>query len=114
MELLERTPYLNQFGDLLRQTACGTGRLVLLGGEAGVGKTALVRRFCDDVGGAARVLTGVCDPLSTPRPLGPLLDIAAVVGGDLDHLARVAARRERLFGAFLAELSSGPGRGPRP
>ena len=107
MELLERTPYLTELGGLLRQAADGQGHVAFLGGEAGVGKTSLVRRFCDDAREAARVLTGACDPLSTPRPLGPLLDIAAVVGGELDRLVASAARREQVFGAFLAELSGG-------
>lgn len=75
-----------------------------MGGEAGVGKTALVRRFCDDAQAAARVLTGACDPLSTPRPLGPLLDIDAALGGELGPLLRTV-ERARLFGAFLADLS---------
>jgi DNA-binding CsgD family transcriptional regulator/tetratricopeptide (TPR) repeat protein len=47
------------------------GRLILVGGEAGVGKTALVRTFAE----GRQVLWGACDPLHTPRPLGPLLDI---------------------------------------
>ncbi|MGH2562862.1 MAG: ATP-binding protein, partial [Thermomicrobiales bacterium] len=87
MELLERTPYLRELDGLLREAAAGRGRLVLLGGEAGVGKTSLVRRFASEAHPTARVLAGACDPLSTPRPLGPLLDIAAAVGGDLGRLA---------------------------
>jgi MoxR-like ATPase len=47
---------------------------VVVGGEAGVGKTALLRRFCD--AHATRVLWGACEPLRTPRPLGPFLDVA--------------------------------------
>ncbi|MGH2531132.1 MAG: ATP-binding protein [Thermomicrobiales bacterium] len=108
MELLERTSYLTELGSLLRLAAGGQGRLVFLGGEAGVGKTALARRFCHDAGPTARVLAGACDPLSTPSPLGPLLDIAAAVGGELDHLARTAGPRSRIFGAFLAELGGSP------
>ncbi len=109
MELLERTSYLTELGGLLREAAGGQGCLVLLGGEAGVGKTALVRRFCAEARGHARVLLGACDPLSTPRPLGPLLDIAAAVGGDLERLVHAAARRDELYGAVLAELAAGPG-----
>ena len=55
----------------------GRGSLVFVGGEAGVGKTALVRRFADELGEAASVLWGGCDPLLTPPPLGPILEIAA-------------------------------------
>jgi predicted ATPase len=64
--LLEREAYLEVL-------AGPPGRLVLVGGEAGVGKTALVREFVT----GRRVLWGTCDPLQTPRPLGPLRDVAA-------------------------------------
>jgi hypothetical protein len=41
MELLEREPFLTEFDRLLVEAAAGQGRLVFVGGEAGVGKTAL-------------------------------------------------------------------------
>src|SRR5688500_6134498 len=77
MELLERTPLLSELGALLREAASGRGALALVGAEAGGGKSALVGRFCAEARGSARILVGACDPLATPRPLGPLLDIAA-------------------------------------
>ena len=65
--------------ELLREARAGAregrGSLVFIGGEAGVGKTALVRRFADELGGAASVLWGGCDPLLTPPPLGPILEM---------------------------------------
>jgi DNA-binding CsgD family transcriptional regulator len=87
--LLERGPQLHSLNGYLGDAALGQGRVVLVHGEAGVGKTALVRRFCADA--QARVLWGACDPLSTPRPLGPFVDIAEDVGGQLaDTVARGA------------------------
>ena len=74
--LLERESCLDALDQSLAEAAGGHGRLVLVYGEAGVGKTALVRRFCDDQE-PRHVLCGVCDPLFTPRPLGPLLDLVA-------------------------------------
>jgi DNA-binding NarL/FixJ family response regulator len=59
------------------------GRVVLVGGEAGVGKTSLVRRFCDQRPRSVRLLWGACDPLFTPRPLGPFLDMADAGLGEL-------------------------------
>jgi len=56
------------------------GRVVLVSGEAGAGKTTLLRAFCRD---RERVLWGGCEPLFTPRPLGPLLDIAEILGNGL-------------------------------
>ena len=49
---------------------------MLICGESGIGKTALVEAFRPQVKGA-RWLWGGCDGLLTPRPLGPLFDIAA-------------------------------------
>jgi MoxR-like ATPase len=57
---------------------------VLVAGEAGVGKTALVRAFTRDAG--VHVLAGACDALFTPRPLSPLFDIAHQATGALRGL----------------------------
>ena len=67
-ELLERGDLL---AELERARAEG-GRMVFLGGEAGVGKTALVRAFAAGVGGVVR---GSCENLAAPSPLGPFLDL---------------------------------------
>jgi DNA-binding CsgD family transcriptional regulator len=70
------------------------GRLILIGGEAGVGKTALVRAFTE----GRDVLWGACDPLHTPRPLGPLLDIGLR-----------ESTPPALAGALLERLREAPG-----
>jgi len=80
-------------------------RLILIGGEAGVGKTALVREFA----AGRRVLWGACDPLLTPRPLGPLLDVAEAAGGELLAAAEAGARPAALVAALLRELRASPG-----
>lgn len=105
MELVER-------GGLLealirhREEACrGQGALVFLGGEAGVGKTVLVDELTR-ASNAERVWTSACDPMSTPRALGPLFDIAAVARGDLERLLREGANPDRIFMALHAELSA--------
>ncbi len=48
MELVERGTYLAGLGEHLAAAAGGHGRLILVGGEAGIGKTALVRTFADE------------------------------------------------------------------
>ena len=70
--LLERDDLLEQ----LRAARAEGGRLVFVGGEAGVGKTTLVHEFAARSG--EDVLFGACDNLTTPTPLGPLLDVADV------------------------------------
>jgi len=103
-ELLERSGELSMLaGRLDKIAATGSGHLCLVAGEAGVGKTALVRRFCSRQS-TARVLWGACDPLFTPQPLGPLMDIASTVGGDLLRLGRSRARPYEVSSALLNEL----------
>ena len=106
-ELLEREPFLANLGAALAEAARGHGRLVLIGGEAGVGKSSLVRRFCEDHRTSARVLIGACDPLATPRPLGPVFDIASELGSEVRSLLRVEARRAELYQAVFRELGAG-------
>ncbi|HEY7009336.1 MAG TPA: AAA family ATPase [Jatrophihabitantaceae bacterium] len=107
-ELLERSEALAtlaaQFDVVV---AAGRGQLVLVRGEAGVGKTALVRRFCDEQG-AAHVLLGGCDSLFTPRPLGAFLDIAHSVGGDLEQRAGSSASPYEFADALMRELQARP------
>jgi DNA-binding CsgD family transcriptional regulator len=74
--LLEREGLLAELCAALARAETGDGHLVLVSGEAGIGKTALVRRFSDEAGGATTALWGGCDPLATPPPLGPFLEIA--------------------------------------
>jgi DNA-binding CsgD family transcriptional regulator/tetratricopeptide (TPR) repeat protein len=101
--LLERKTALDALAELAGQARSGDGRLVLVEGEAGVGKSALLEQFTHDLPDS-RLLSGACDGMFTPRPLGPLFDIAQQVHGRLHSLCRANASREELFDAFLAEL----------
>jgi DNA-binding CsgD family transcriptional regulator len=105
MDLLERGPHLMQLGQYLREAAAGQGRLVFVAGEAGAGKTALVTEFTRTAPANTRVLQGSCDPLSTPRPLGPLVDMAGQVGGTLDRLLEVGEQRYDVFRLVLDLLT---------
>jgi predicted ATPase len=67
MDLVERGSYLAALGGHLAVAAAGHGRLVLIGGEAGIGKSTLVKRFADEHEAGARVLWGACDGLFTPH-----------------------------------------------
>jgi DNA-binding CsgD family transcriptional regulator len=80
----------------------------LVAGEAGIGKSALVRRFAEERSGEARFLLGACDPLLTPRALGPLHDIARQTGGRLAELLASGAPREAVFAALLDQLAQPP------
>ena len=102
--LLERAQHVEALaGNLSAVASTSQGMLVLIGGEAGVGKTALVRQFADDQR-QSRVLFDACDPLFTPHPLGPLLDIAQVVGGDFRALVEGGRMPHEVVSALVLEL----------
>src|SRR5215472_5192220 len=105
MELLERALSLQTLAEYAGEARQGDGRLVLVSGESGIGKTALLEAFQAGLPDA-RWLWGACDGLLTPRPLGPLFDIAEQAGGGFAGLCRGEAARDRLFAAFLAEIDS--------
>jgi predicted ATPase len=104
MELLERESPLACLAEWAAEARRGDGRLVVLGGEAGVGKTALLERFQQDLPDA-RWSWGACDGLFTPRPLGPLYDLADQLGGELHDLCARGGGREELFRALLRQVS---------
>ena len=102
--LLEREAQLDALASYAGEARKAQGRLVLVAGEAGVGKSALVEELQRDLPEAAW-FWGACDGLFTPRPLGPLFDIAAKLGGELLELCRADAPRADLFAALLRQVS---------
>ena len=70
-DLLEREPELADLRAAALEATGGHGRVVLLHGEAGIGKTSLVSALRADPPDGVRVLVGSCDAMSTPRTLGP-------------------------------------------
>src|SRR3954468_15563037 len=104
-ELLERNGELSALAACLESvTREASGRLVLVSGDAGTGKTALLRHFCASVGDRTRVLWGSCDPLFTPRPLGPLLAVAEDAGGELEEAVTRGVLPHELAAALVREL----------
>jgi DNA-binding CsgD family transcriptional regulator len=106
MELLEREEFLGDLEAILGEVTAGSGRFVLVSGEAGIGKTSLVERFAESHQKQTRVLWGACDALFTPRPLGPLYDIAQQARSHLLALLDEEAPRATIFNAAFSELGS--------
>ena len=77
--LLERDTELDVLRQAAKEAVCGSGVGVAVTGEPGAGKSLLVAAAYRDLSGC-RLLRGACDPLSTPRPLGPFRDLARVAG----------------------------------
>jgi predicted ATPase len=102
--LLEREGALAALAEASQQAAEGRGSVVLVTGEPGIGKTALLDRFAQDHRGKMRLLWGSCDDLAIPRPLGPFRDLA------LPGFKGVAADQEphRFHAVLLEELTKPP------
>ena len=105
MELLERDPFLHALSERLNHATAGHGAVAVIGGEAGIGKTSLLEAFAAAHDEAARILWSGCEPLSTPRALGPLHDVARLVRGELARSLRDGEPRGTLFAAALDELT---------
>jgi tetratricopeptide (TPR) repeat protein len=107
------------------ELATGHGRVVLIEGEPGIGKSSLVRSAAVDAEAAGcRVLWATCDELSQAFPLQPLLDavdgagpgegsasIAATFHADAapgNRVDLVAAATERIIAAVDALCAPAP------
>src|SRR3954471_17235489 len=67
-------------------------------------KVGVLEEFAQNFDGAHWLWAG-CDGLFTPAALGPLLDIATQLDGDLFRLCRAEAKRDQLYAALLRQLS---------
>ena len=109
MGVLEQEALLAQLRAHWAAACAGPGRLVFVEGEAGIGKTTLLRSFAQSVQGQAPVHWGACEAMLTPRPLAPLDDIALQSDGcDLPLRSRPVRDRHQLFVAFVDLLAKQP------
>jgi DNA-binding CsgD family transcriptional regulator len=105
MHLMERDQLLANLDEYLDRAASGTGQMVMIGGEAGAGKTSLVRKFMRTAGNRATTLTAACEPLPTPTPLGPIRDLAPALRLQIEPDAPHHDERDALARAMLAALT---------
>ena len=108
MELLERKDSLDRLSQLVTDVSAGEGKTVLLSGEAGIGKTSLIKYFTNDLNSDIEILWGGCDALFTPRPLGPLYDIAYQIKSNIINMLENEEKRVSIFSEFLNYLERTP------
>jgi DNA-binding CsgD family transcriptional regulator/tetratricopeptide (TPR) repeat protein len=105
LSLVERSGELALLAERLERVRDGgAGELLFVAGEAGVGKTSLLRAFAEG-SRAPSVLWGACDPLFTPRPFGPFLAPGERDGGALQELLRDGAQPHEVAAALARELA---------
>src|SRR5688572_26528163 len=107
-QILERERELATLAEAARRAAGGGGSVVLVSGEAGIGKSSLVEATRAVLPAEGRLLVGWCDDLATRRTLGPLRDLVGSVGTALTH-ALDAGDRTLVMEQLRGELDR-PGR----
>ncbi|HEX8753213.1 MAG TPA: AAA family ATPase, partial [Solirubrobacterales bacterium] len=80
--LLEREVELAALEGAVGDAVEGRGSVLLVGGEAGIGKTSLVAALRRELRGRAACFLGACEPLSVPVPLAPVRELLEAAGGD--------------------------------
>src|SRR5689334_18833133 len=109
MKLIERSEFLSLLHDQFSIASEGEGHCVLVSGEAGIGKTSLIKVFSQEIKHSGKIFQGTCDALFTPRPLAPLYDIALQMGDTVLRDILNANDRTALFSIFLQELEKQTG-----
>ncbi len=102
--IVERDPELSALAGVVATAARGQGSVVLISGEAGIGKSSLVEAVRARLPAEGRMLVGYCDDLVTPRTLGPFRDLVGSVGTELSQAVSDGSDRDRLLAALRAEL----------
>jgi DNA-binding CsgD family transcriptional regulator len=110
MALIERDGLMASLQKQFENVAGGDGHCILLNGEAGIGKTALVKAFCKNQADACSIYQGACDDLFTPRPLAPLYDVLWQVNKERWPVPPSNEERSVLFASFFQELRTKKGK----
>jgi DNA-binding CsgD family transcriptional regulator/tetratricopeptide (TPR) repeat protein len=103
--ILERDAELALLANAVREAADRHGSVVLVMGEAGIGKSSLVEALRSHLAAEGRMLVGYCDDLATPRTLGPFRDLVGSVGTELSRAVADGSERDRVLTALRTELT---------
>ncbi|HET9824009.1 MAG TPA: AAA family ATPase, partial [Chitinophagaceae bacterium] len=105
MELIERDDFLASLCNGFRKATLGEGHCFVITGEAGIGKSSLVKTFLKNVEDESIEYVGSCDSLFTPRPLAPLYDLALQINEDWVEKIQSISSRAELFTRFVQVLT---------
>lgn len=104
--LLEREESLNKLLALAEKAKEGRGSVALISGEAGIGKTSLLTAFRANLHTNQTVMWGASDALFTPRPLGPLHDMAFNLSQKIRGMLVEGAKPAALYTQLIQEIES--------
>src|SRR6187402_2769700 len=97
MGLIEREGFLRSLETMFDSVIEGEGHCVLVSGEAGIGKTSLIKSFYKEKRTNCKIYQGTCDALFIPRPLAPIYDIIWQIRNDTKENELYNVDRSLLF-----------------
>jgi tetratricopeptide (TPR) repeat protein len=106
MELMEREVFLDILQSRFETVLDGEGHCVFVSGEAGIGKTSLIKAFSKELTNRCKIFQDTCDALFTPRPLAPLYDILLQLEDDLPANNQEIADRTAFFTRIFQALKN--------
>ncbi|MGH1470316.1 MAG: helix-turn-helix transcriptional regulator [Cellvibrionaceae bacterium] len=104
--LLEREEPLNLLLAMADKAKEGRGSVALISGEAGIGKTSLLTALRSKRGLEQPILWGASDALFTPRPLGPLHDMASSLTPKIRSLLAEGSKPATLYSLLIQEIET--------
>ncbi len=104
--IVERDTYLDEIRARISLARAGRGQIVLVSGEAGIGKTSILHALIDTADPKETWAWGGCDPLITPRPLGPLYDMASSLDPKTLELLNALDDRASLYSQIVSVLEN--------
>ncbi|WP_339718926.1 AAA family ATPase [uncultured Paraglaciecola sp.] len=102
--LLERDNAIDKITESMSKIS-QSGKILLLSGEAGIGKTSLLEHIRMHADTSIDILWSGCDPLFTPRPYAPIYDFAQIISLDLLSHLENGATPSIIFGSFFQAIS---------
>ncbi|MBU3004704.1 helix-turn-helix transcriptional regulator [Paraglaciecola arctica] len=102
--LLEREVAIEKINDSISLIS-QSGKILLLSGEAGIGKTSLLEHIRMHADTSIDIFWCGCDPLFTPRPYAPIYDFAAVLSPNLLSHLENGAIPNIIFSSFYQAIS---------
>ena len=104
--LVERENAIAQFGQAVDNLTNDSGGIVLVSGEAGIGKTSFLEEARRVFEKRVMFYWSGCDPLLTPRPFGPVHDIATKFSGKVLTLLENGASPSSIYSQLYQALES--------
>lgn len=98
--LVERETQIDALASAVHEST-HSGRVVLISGEAGFGKTSLVAAVSEGLDHRFTVLRSACEPVGIPAPFAPLFDFLDALPDELRADIRSGERRPAVYAGML-------------